>query len=192
MRISREEKELLREKILTKAIESFKVHGAAGAPVDKIMKSVGLTSGALYSHFESKEDFFHQVVAKELENLTAKYNAGIEERGPKALMEFIDTYLSMAHVDGVGKGCVFASLGSDMQRQKASIRADFEEKIQTLFRTLARGLSQGSEKERIEKVEFIYSSMVGAMTYARAMKSSTAATQFLSATKKQLIKILDL
>ena len=67
MRISAEEKEKLREKILTEAIPFLKKTGSGGAPVDEIMKNVGLTSGALYSHFKSKEDFFVQVLLRELD-----------------------------------------------------------------------------------------------------------------------------
>ena len=191
MRISREEKEKLKEKILAEALPSIKAFGAAGAPVDKIMKSVGLTSGALYSHFESKEDLFHQTVSRELDTLKVRYSERIQKHGSKALEEFIEAYLSEAHVDGVAKGCVFAALGADMHRQKASVRADFEKKLETLFAVLAEGVSKGSEQERIDKVSFIFSSMVGALTYARMMKNKAASAQFLNSTKKQIFKLLN-
>ncbi|MNY76408.1 hypothetical protein D3C86_2159820 [compost metagenome] len=78
-----------------------------------------------------------------------------------------------------------------MHRQKASVRADFEKKLETLFEVLSQALIKGSQQERIEKAEFIFSSMVGALTYARAMKSKEASARFLNSTKKQIFKLLN-
>ena len=56
MKTKKGDKEKLRVTILEKAIAYFKVHGTGGAGIADLMKDVGLTTGALYSHFESKDD----------------------------------------------------------------------------------------------------------------------------------------
>lgn len=190
MRISAEEKEKLKEKILTEAIPFLKKTGSSGAPVDEIMKNVGLTSGALYSHFKSKEDFFVQVLLRELDNQREVHRQEIEKYGDKAFARFIERYLSDKHVSAVDKGCVFAALGADMHRQSAGIRAMYEEKIEALFATIAEGFSSGTPRERLAKARFAFSSMVGALTFARSMKSSEAASEILNTTKKQLLKMI--
>lgn len=190
MRISAEEKEKLREKILTEAIPFLKKTGSSGAPVDEIMKNVGLTSGALYSHFKSKEDFFVQVLLRELDFQRELHHQEIEKYGVQAFPKFIERYLSDKHVNAVGQGCVFAALGADMHRQKAGIRAMYEEKIEALFATIAEGLSSGSREEKLAKARFAFSAMVGAMTFARTLKTPEAAHEILSTTKNQLLKMI--
>jgi TetR/AcrR family transcriptional repressor of nem operon len=190
MRISAEEKEKLREKILAEAAPFLKKTGSSGAPVDEIMKNVGLTSGALYSHFKSKEDFFVQVLLRELDYQREVHRQQIEKHGPRAFSKFIERYLSDEHVNAVAQGCLFVALGADMHRQKAGIRAMYEEKIEALFATIAEGLSSGSYEERLAKVRFAFSAMVGAITFARTLKTAEAAHEILSTTKKQLLKMI--
>ena len=73
----------LREKILDAAGPFLKRHGIDGAPVDKIMKEAGLTSGALYSHFKNKDDLCAQAVCRSLDAMLDGYEAVLagEPRG---------------------------------------------------------------------------------------------------------------
>jgi len=189
MRISVEEKQKLRERILIEAIPFLKKTGGQATPVDEIMKHVGLTSGALYSHFKSKEDFFVQVLLKELDEQCERHRKSIVKYGAKAFPRFIEIYLDEKHIQGVGQGCAFVSLGADMHRQKAAIRGLYEEKIETLFAMIAEGIPSGSKEERLAKVRFAFSSMVGALTFARTFKSAETAREILNATKTQLLKM---
>ena len=190
MRISREEKEQLKEKILVQALPALKQWGNSGAPVDKIMKHVGLTSGALYSHFKSKDDFFVQVVLHGLDARIAHHKSEVLKYGAEALPRFVEYYLSAAHLKGVEQGCLFVALGTDLHRQKASMRALFEEKIETLFEVLAGSLPQGSEAERLKLVRFVFSSLVGSLILARSVKNEETAVELMLSNKKQLLKFL--
>ncbi|WP_217238353.1 ScbR family autoregulator-binding transcription factor [Streptomyces sp. AC555_RSS877] len=51
-----------RESLLQAAAEVFDELGYAGASVSRILKRAGLTAGALYFHFESKEDLARAVM----------------------------------------------------------------------------------------------------------------------------------
>ncbi len=53
-----------RERILQAALETFAEKGLHGATVVEIAKAAGITGGALYRYFDSKEEIFHAVVAK--------------------------------------------------------------------------------------------------------------------------------
>lgn len=66
-RLSREEKKAqTRERLLDAAIDVFARHGYAGATLDDIAAEAGLTKGAVYSNFESKEDLFFALMARGL------------------------------------------------------------------------------------------------------------------------------
>jgi len=190
MRISSQEKEKLKEKILIEALPFLKKFGNDGAPVDKIMKQVGLTSGALYSHFKSKEDFFAQVLLREMHDLNDSYAAEVKEHGAKAVQHLIEGYLSEEHVKNVGDGCVFAALGMDLHRQKPSTRTIYEQKINERLELFARVLPHGTLEERIDKMRLIFSSLVGTMILARSMKNPEEIKKLLNSTKRQLLSFI--
>src|SRR5437870_11929393 len=55
MRVSKERAELNRKQILTAAARLFRENGIRATGVDSISHGAGLTHGAFYSQFESKE-----------------------------------------------------------------------------------------------------------------------------------------
>jgi TetR/AcrR family transcriptional repressor of nem operon len=192
MRTKAGDKEKLKAKILAGALPYLKKSGLGNAPVDKIMAHADLTSGALYSHFKSKDDLFTQVVFHELDRLKEAYATEIAENGSKGLKNILEEYLSWDHVRGQGEGCVFAALSADMHRGSSGDKSVYEEKINELFEILASGFSSGSKSERQSKARFVFASLVGTMAFARSMKSKESALEILNATKSQLIKCVEI
>lgn len=192
MRTKAGDKEKLKAKILEGALPYLKKFGLGNAPVDKIMAHAGLTSGALYSHFKSKDDLFTQVVLHEIDRLKETYAAEIAENGTKGLKNILEQYLSIDHVRSQGEGCVFAALSADMHRGSAGDKSVYEEKINELFEVLASGFNSGSKAERLSKARFVFASLVGTMAYARSVKSKESALEILNATKSQLIKCVEI
>ena len=73
MRYSPEHKEQSREKILEAARQLFRSRGFEGASIDQVMHAAGLTRGAFYAHFTSKDDLVRQVLAIEAGLLTPPF-----------------------------------------------------------------------------------------------------------------------
>ena len=88
------EKEKLRRVILEKAISFFKRNGRSGSASEDLMKNMGLTRGALYSHFKSKDDLFAHAVSHDLDRLEEITAFIIKRDGPLALRTMIETHLS--------------------------------------------------------------------------------------------------
>src|SRR6516164_8877613 len=106
------------ETILQEAAKLFRERGFNGAGVAEIMKAAGLTHGAFYAHFPSKEALEAEAVERAFAQsdnsiyaLTA--NAGHPKRA------FLDSYLSASHRDHPGSGCVMAALGPEIARDPA-------------------------------------------------------------------------
>ncbi|MFF3291705.1 ScbR family autoregulator-binding transcription factor [Streptomyces sp. NPDC003023] len=59
-----------RETIMRAAAEVFDEFGFAGASISKIMKQSGLTQGAMYFHFDSKEDLARAVMHAQADTIT--------------------------------------------------------------------------------------------------------------------------
>ena len=94
MRYSSEHKALTREKLLHSSGAIAKQGGFSAAGVDGLMKAIGLTGGAFYSHFASKNELFAAIVERELQH-------SLQRLGDKAaggrdkLQRCLDIYLSM-------------------------------------------------------------------------------------------------
>jgi len=64
-----------RERILASAAELFARKGFAATTVREIADEVGILSGSLYHHFDSKEAMVDEIVSSYLEDLRTRYKA---------------------------------------------------------------------------------------------------------------------
>ena len=192
MKTKKGEKEKLRIKILEKAIAYFKVHGTGGAAITDLMKHAGQTTGALYSHFESKDDLFAQAVYHELEKVEFQLFQIFRREGKHALQAMIEQYFAEDTFLEIGDGCVFTSLSTDMQRAAPEYRKRFEDYTVRIYELFAGAIHEQfptlSKEECHEKALFLYSGLVGTMSMARTMKDLNLAHQVLAAGRKALIQ----
>ena len=61
------------EKILDSAVAHFKDKGFSGASIRQICNDAGVTNGAFYAHFASKEDLFLAIVSPVVEGMNELY-----------------------------------------------------------------------------------------------------------------------
>src|SRR5207244_13509366 len=66
MRYGKDQKRATRRRILEAAGRRFKEDGIDGAGIAVVMSDAGLTNGAFYAHFASKEDLVANVLADQL------------------------------------------------------------------------------------------------------------------------------
>ena len=192
MKTKKGEKEKLRGTILNRAIRYFKTHGSGGSGVSSVMKEAGLTTGALYSHFESKEDLFGEAVCRGLEQLEENAFRIFRTERKNALKLMIELYFSEATFQDVGDGCIFTALGTDMHRSKARYRARYEECTKKIYRLFADAIQEQfpaeSPESCHERAIFLYSALVGSMTMARTMNNTETAYAVLAAGKNVLLR----
>ena len=63
MRYEKGHKDATRQRILEVASKQFREQGVAAVGLAGIMSDAGLTNGAFYAHFESKEDLVREVLS---------------------------------------------------------------------------------------------------------------------------------
>src|ERR1044071_2310292 len=108
MRYAKDQKQATRQRILEAAGRRFKQDGIDGAGVAAVMSDAGLTNGAFYGHFTSKEDLVANVLAEQLRAQRRSFDAQPHDRtGLKAI---IRSYLSPEHRDECADGCPSAAL----------------------------------------------------------------------------------
>ncbi len=192
MKTKKGEKEKLRGLILDKAIAYLKKHGRGGSGTEQIMRAMGLTRGALYSHFKSKDDLFTNAVCHDLKRLEESISHRLTHDGPMALERIIEDHLSVNSLTDVEGGCAFTSLSSDMQRSKAIHRGKYEAYMKRIYALFAQALSEqfpeDSHATSYHKALNLYSGLVGTLTMARTMKDPVKSKEILDAGKAFLKK----
>src|SRR5947208_16457845 len=108
MRYSKGHKPVTRQRIVEAAERRFKQDGIEGAGVATLMADAGVTNGAFYAHFASKEDLVAAAVADQLRAQRVQYSTQPPGRGGAELM--VREYLSAAHRDSPEDGCPSAAL----------------------------------------------------------------------------------
>ena len=112
------------QRIVKEASRLFRERGFENVTVGEVMKAAGLTHGAFYAHFGSKQDLQEAAVAYGQEltaSRTRSYAA--TKKGRKA---YADRYLSPRHRDNPGDGCTMAALAQEVARSTPELKAAFE------------------------------------------------------------------
>ena len=92
MRYGKDQKQATRQRILEAAGRRFKHDGIDGAGVAAVMSDAGLTNGAFYAHFASKEDLVANVLADQLRAQRQSLDSQPSDRA--GLETFVRAYLS--------------------------------------------------------------------------------------------------
>ena len=80
-----------RAQIIEAAVSCFLEKGYTNTSMSDIIKSSGLSSGSIYSHFTGKEDILVTAINERLENVKNLYAALPEGAGPQDILETIYT-----------------------------------------------------------------------------------------------------
>src|SRR3954447_3944742 len=120
MRYGKDHKQATRLRILDAAGRRFKQDGIDGAGVAVVMSDAGLTNGAFYAHFASKEELVANVLADQLQTQRQSFDAESPDRA--GLEAFIRAYLSPQHRDACADGCPSAALLDEIARRPAATR----------------------------------------------------------------------
>src|SRR3954447_22259161 len=127
MRYPKDQKQATRRRILEAAGRRFKQDGIDGAGVAAVMSDAGLTNGAFYAHFESKEDLVAHVLADQLRSQRQSLDSEPSDRA--GLEAFIRAYLSPQHRDQSADGCPSAALLDEIARRPATTRQAFTDEL---------------------------------------------------------------
>ena len=96
-------RERTRLHILENAAKQFADHGYAGIGMDTMAKSMKLTKGALYGHFDGKQDLFIQSVTWYIDQaIKDRLRQGFDEGGSReSLVAYLDWFLGAMEGDRV-------------------------------------------------------------------------------------------
>ncbi|MES2943992.1 MAG: TetR/AcrR family transcriptional regulator [Pseudomonadota bacterium] len=180
-------KEASHKRIVDAAARAIRRSGYDGTGVADIMKEAGLTHGAFYAHFASRE----AMLAEAADRAGAESNAlaaSVIAAAPaeQSLQALIQLYLSKAHIEGVERGCPVSALGSEMPRQSPEVRRAATLRIKEMIDLVARQLPDWGQAGAHERALVTVATLVGTLMLARAVDDPVLSDALCSATTKSL------
>ena len=147
MRVSRIQAAENRETVINVASRLFRECGFDGIGLKDLMKGAGLTQGAFYKQFASKEDLAAQASRRAMESATHRWSAATAAKPEDPIGAVIEFYLSMDHRGEKRDGCPVVALGSDAARQGADVKASFEAGIREHLEMLSSWAGEADGEE---------------------------------------------
>jgi TetR/AcrR family transcriptional regulator, transcriptional repressor for nem operon len=186
MRYDKGHKDATRQRIIDVASRQFREQGVAAAGLAGIMTDAGLTNGAFYAHFGSKEDLLREVLCnggKRNEMWQAATASGA------GLASTIRDYLSSGHRDNPGRGCPTAALVAEIARHPKAARDAFTDKLAGIIELIAAHLDSGTQRERRRRAVAVYGLMVGTLQLARAVNDKQLSEEILQSGAEQALAL---
>ncbi|MFF0016345.1 TetR family transcriptional regulator [Streptomyces sp. NPDC005374] len=189
MRVTKAQAERNRAHVVATAARLFRERGYDGVGVADLMAAAGFTHGGFYKHFRSKADLMAEASASGLSQIAAR----AEGLSPA---EFVGSYVSREHRDGLGDGCTIAALSGDAARQPADLKGEFAagiEQLLTVLQTPSDTPNDADQDQRVDRTTLIdmLAHSVGAVMLSRACPDgSPLANEILDICRKEILASL--
>jgi TetR/AcrR family transcriptional repressor of nem operon len=187
MKVSKEQSARNRQTLVETAARLFRERGFDGVGVKEISQTAGLTQGAFYAHFESKEalatEANHYLQQESQRQFLALKGASSDD-----LKAYIDFYISEANRDGP-LGCPMAAYAGEICRQGDELQEMFTEGLEGMVNAVQVTLpAELTPDEARRRALTITTTMIGAVMLARASRSvHSLSDEILSAIKQELL-----
>jgi TetR/AcrR family transcriptional repressor of nem operon len=180
-------KDATHERIVSVAARAIRRSGYDGTGVADIMKEAGLTHGAFYSHFASREAMLAEAARSACaESAAAVAQVVASVPADRALASMLSAYLSREHFEHVDVGCPLAALGSETSRQAPEVRRVATRHIKEMIDLVARQSPDWGQPGAHERALVTVATMVGALLLARAVDEPGLADALREAALKHL------
>ncbi len=158
------------ERIVEVAARAIRKTGYDGTGVADIMKEAGLTHGAFYAHFTSRDAMLAEAADRAgADSVAAVAEVVAQVPQEQALAAMLHAYLSKAHIANAELGCAVAALGSEMPRQAPEVRRAATRRIKEMVDLVARQSPDWGQPGAHEHALVTVATMVGAVVLARAV-----------------------
>jgi AcrR family transcriptional regulator len=176
-RYDKEHKQATRQRIIETAGHRFKQDGIDGSGVATLMADAGLTNGAFYAHFTSKDDLVANVVADQLHTQAETFSTLTP--GQAGLEEFLRDYLSPQHRDNPSSGCPSAALLDEIGRCATATKDAYTAGARSIVDEIAARLAPGDPRSAYGKALGLFTMAVGTLQLSRALSDPKLADEVL-------------
>jgi len=164
--------------ILEAAGRLFRHHGIAAVPVAEVTREAGLTHGAFYGHFASKDALVAESCRTSIEKAAQRWAARAERAralGREPIAALIEAYLTERHRDTPEEGCALAALGPEIARAGPPLADALGTGVAALASVLEREMARRdptmTEPDRARIALAILATLTGGIVLARACRA---------------------
>lgn len=192
MRISKERAAENRAALIRAASKLFREHGIDGVGVAEISKEAGLTHGALYAHFKSKEELALEALSYGLDETASRiYSSTVD--GMPDLGRYLTRYLSKEGRDDYGGNCPMSASASEIGRQDKPISARFGEGYMVIVRAFERQIAESQPgSDALGRAMVVVATLIGIQAVARGTAKGNPALseQVLQAARRTMDELM--
>ena len=170
-------------KILKVAAKRFRELGLDGIGVADVMKQAGVTVGAFYKHFKSRDELVVEALGTAFKDLDAW------ETHAETLPQLLEKYLTETHRDNPGAGCAMGALLGDMSRASKSAKTVYTARVKHSLAVTAGLLPSGENADKRGRALLFLCSLLGAMNLARAVSDPSLSREILEQVREQLVEL---
>ncbi|MDX3235122.1 TetR family transcriptional regulator [Streptomyces sp. ME03-5709C] len=181
-RVSHAQAKENRQRVVATAARLFREKGT-GTSIADVMQAAGMTHGAFYKRFPSKDALVGEAVGWAFAELEGRLTPADDEQGGRrdaARQALIDWYLSAGHRDDAANGCPSAGLAADMARDAGGASA--QQAYADGVRDFAGRLTLDGGGQGLADL----ATMVGAVLLARATRGLPLSDEILRAAHDSL------
>ena len=177
MRYGTEHKQATRRRIIETAGRRLKRDGIDGSGVTTLMADAGLTNGAFYAHFASKDDLVATTVADQLREQRESLSAVAPGRA--GIEQYVHAYLSAGHRDDPADGCPSAALLDEIGRGTDAVKRAYTDGLLAVIDDIAARLAPDDPPSARVKTLSIFAMMAGTLQLSRALADKQLADAVL-------------
>jgi TetR/AcrR family transcriptional regulator, transcriptional repressor for nem operon len=176
-RYGKQHKQATRQRILETAGRRLKRDGIDGAGIATLMADAGLTNGAFYAHFASKDDLVATAVADQLRN--QRESLSTLAPGRAGVEQYVREYLSVEHRDNPDDGCPSAALLDEIGRCPDAVKRAYTDGLLVGIDDIAARLAPEDPPSARAKTLSVFALMVGTLQLSRALADRQLADEVL-------------
>lgn len=191
MKPRNELKEASLQRILHAGAARLRLEGLQGAAIVPVMKDAGLTHGAFYSHFSTKDELAISAFRHALKDNRPRWmGAQRNESWPSRLLRLGKRYLTIAHRDDLADGCALAALASDAARSGAEFKQAYREELLASLRAICgQDVDAPIEAERLGDAIAFMALCAGGISLARAVDDEAFSEKILAACRQAVSRL---
>src|SRR5437762_729686 len=176
-RYAKEHKQATKRRIVETAGRRLKRDGIDGSGIATLMADAGLTNGAFYAHFESKEDLVANALVEQLRAQRESFSA--QPPGRAGLAQIVRAYLSVEHRDNPEDGCPSAALLDEIGRSTDATKRAYTDGLLVVIDDIAARLASDDPHLARVKTLSVFAQMVGTLQVSRALADRHLADEVL-------------
>ena len=192
MKVTRERAAQNRRALVRAASKLFRRYGIDGVGVADIGREAGLTHGALYGQFASKQALAAAALTDALDRSYEKMMT-LAEGNDFPMGTYLDYYINRPHRDDISKGCAMTASGSEVARQEKNVSRAFTDGFERFAKTLEAAMDNGAPLRSTprQRALTIAAGCIGAIVAARAVAKADPALSddIIGATRRVLGEI---